>query len=63
VLADEALSADKFKLEMMGVLEKAIADLDASRAREGAKLEAVLRERLDSMARLAEQARPLVPAA
>ena len=63
VLADEALSADKFKLELMGVLERAIADLDASRAREGAKLEAVLRERLDSMAKLAEQARPLVPAA
>jgi uncharacterized protein (TIGR00255 family) len=63
VLADEALSADKFKLELMGVLERAIADLDASRAREGAKLEAILRERLDSMARLVEQARPLVPAA
>jgi uncharacterized protein (TIGR00255 family) len=63
VLADEALSAEALKLELMGVLERAIAELDASRAREGAKLEAVLRERLDSMARLVEQARPLVPGA
>jgi uncharacterized protein (TIGR00255 family) len=63
VLSDEALSADKLKLELMGVLDQAIADLDASRAREGAKLEAVLRERLDHMARLVEGARPLVPAA
>ena len=63
VLADAALSADKFKLELMGVLEQAISDLDATRAREGAKLEAVLRERLDKMARLVEDARPLVPGA
>jgi uncharacterized protein (TIGR00255 family) len=63
VLADEALSPDKLKLELMDVLERAIADLDASRAREGAKLEAVLRERLDRMAKLIEEARPLVPGA
>jgi uncharacterized protein (TIGR00255 family) len=63
VLADAALSADKFKLELMGVLEQAIGELDASRAREGAKLEAVLRERLGSMAKLVEDARPLVPGA
>ena len=61
VLADQALSADKLKLELMGVLERAIGELDASREREGAKLEAVLRERLDSMARLVADARPLVP--
>ena len=63
VLADDALSPDRLKDELMGVLESAIADLDASRAREGAKLEAVLRERLASMARLVEEAKPLVPAA
>jgi len=63
VLTDEALSPDKLKLELMDVLERAIADLDASRAREGAKLEAVLRERLDRMAKLIEEARPLVPGA
>jgi len=63
VLADEALSAEALKGEVMGVLERAIGELDATRAREGAKLEAVLRERLDAMARLSEQARPLVPGA
>jgi uncharacterized protein (TIGR00255 family) len=63
VLADEALSADRLKLELMGVLDRAISELDASREREGAKLEAVLRERLDAMAKLVEQARPLVPGA
>ena len=61
VLADQALSADELKLEVMGVLGKAIGELDASREREGAKLEAVLRERLDAMARLVADARPLVP--
>ena len=63
VLADEALSPEALKLELAGVLERAIEDLDASREREGAKLEAVLRERLDAMARLVGEARPLVPGA
>jgi len=63
VLADAALSPEALKLELAGVLERAIGELDASREREGAKLEAVLRERLDSMAKLVEQARPLVPGA
>ena len=63
VLADGALSAEELKLELMGVLGRAIGELDASREREGAKLEAVLRERLDAMAKLVEQARPLVPGA
>jgi uncharacterized protein (TIGR00255 family) len=63
VLADDALSPDRVKDELLGVLAGAIADLDASRAREGAKLEVVLRERLASMAKLVEEARPLVPAA
>ena len=63
VLADDALSPDRVKDVLLGVLRTAIADLDASRAREGAKLEVVLRERLDSMAKLVDEARPLVPAA
>jgi uncharacterized protein (TIGR00255 family) len=63
VLADQALSAEALKRELMGVLDRAIGDLDASREREGAKLEAILRERLDAMAKLVEQARPLVPGA
>jgi uncharacterized protein (TIGR00255 family) len=63
VLADQALSAEALKLELMGVLERAISELDASREREGAKLAAVLRERLDAMVNLVGEARPLVPGA
>ena len=63
VLADQALSAEALKRELMGVLGRAVGELDASREREGAKLEAVLRERLEAMAQLVEQARPLVPGA
>src|SRR4051812_5517305 len=63
VLADETLSADTLKEEVLAVLDRAIADLDQTRMREGAKLEAVLRERLGSMQQLVKEAQPLVPAA
>ena len=63
VLADASLSPDKLKDEVLGLLGRAIAELDASRMREGAKLEAVLRERLDSMAKLVREAQPLLPGA
>jgi len=63
VLADESLSPDKLKDEVLGLLGRAIADLDASRMREGGKLEAVLRERLDAMAHLVKDAQPLLPTA
>ena len=63
VLADEALSADKLKDEVLAVLDRAIGELDQSRMREGAKLEAVLRERLSSMEKLVKDAQPLMPAA
>ena len=63
VLADEALSADKLKDEVLAVLDRAIGELDQSRMREGAKLEAVLRERLASMEKLVKDAQPLMPAA
>lgn len=63
VLADESLSAEKLKEQVLGLLERAIADLNASRVREGAKLDTVLRERLDKMAELVRDAGPLIPAA
>jgi uncharacterized protein (TIGR00255 family) len=63
VLADESLSADKLKETVLGLIERAVNELNQSRAREGAKLEAVLRERLDSMAQLVKQAAPLLPGA
>ena len=63
VLADASLSPDKLKDEVLGLLGRAIAELDASRMREGAKLEQVLRDRLDSMASLVREAQPLLPGA
>jgi uncharacterized protein (TIGR00255 family) len=63
VLADTALAADQLREAVLALLERAIAELNASRAREGEKLAAVLRERLASMAALVEQAKPLIPAA
>jgi uncharacterized protein (TIGR00255 family) len=63
VLADATLSPEKMREEVMSLLDRAIHDLDQTRAREGEKLAAVLRERLDTMAMLAKEAQPLMPAA
>jgi uncharacterized protein (TIGR00255 family) len=63
VLADESLSPEKLKESVLAQLERAISELNASRAREGAKLEAVLRERLDRMSELVREAQPLIPGA
>lgn len=63
VLADATLSPEQLREAVLALLEQAIHDLDQSRAREGAKLEAVLRERLDRMAALVKEAQPLMPAA
>jgi uncharacterized protein (TIGR00255 family) len=63
VLADESLSAEKLKEQVLSLLERAIAELNASRVREGGKLDTVLRERLDRMAELVREAGPMIPAA
>jgi len=63
VLAEESLSADTAKDQVLGLLARAIRDLDQTRAREGEKLEAILRDRLDRMAVLAKEAEPLMPGA
>jgi uncharacterized protein (TIGR00255 family) len=63
VLADESLSPDKLKEDVIGLIGRAIAELNQSRAREGAKLEEVLRERLARMSELVREAQPLVPGA
>jgi uncharacterized protein (TIGR00255 family) len=63
VLAEESLSADRAKEQVLGLIAQAIADLDQTRAREGQKLETVLRERLDSMQALVTEAQPLIPGA
>jgi len=63
VLAEESLSAEGASAQVMALLERAIVELDQTRAREGAKLEAILRERLDRMAALVKDAEPLMPGA
>jgi uncharacterized protein (TIGR00255 family) len=63
VLADESLTPDRMREEVMSLLAQAIRELDATRQREGAKLQAVLRERLDAIAALVAEARPLLPQA
>jgi uncharacterized protein (TIGR00255 family) len=63
VLADASLSADAMKETVMALMAKAIGELDHTRRREGAKLEAILRGRLDSIAALVKDAAPLMPGA
>ena len=63
VLADESIRADTVKDALMALMDRALADLDQTRAREGAKLEIVLRERLERMSVLVKEAQPLLPAA
>ena len=63
VLADATLSPEQLREEVLALLGRAIHELDQTRAREGAKLEAVLRERLESMSVLVKEAQPLMPAA
>ena len=63
VLAEESLSVESVGSQVLGLLDRAIVELDQTRAREGAKLEAILRERLDRMSALVKEAEPLMPGA
>jgi uncharacterized protein (TIGR00255 family) len=63
VLAETTLSPERVKDDVMSLLERALGDLDQTRQREGAKLEAVLRERLARMSQLVTEAGPLMPGA
>jgi uncharacterized protein (TIGR00255 family) len=63
VLGDQSSAGDALREEAMDVMKRALADLNASRQREGAKLAEVLRQRLDGMAALVKEAAPLVPGA
>ena len=63
VLGEESLSADRAKDQVLALLAKAVAELDQTREREGAKLEAILRERLERMQGLVAEAQPLIPGA
>jgi uncharacterized protein (TIGR00255 family) len=63
VLADESLTAERMKAEVVALMGRALAELGETRGREGAKLEAVLRERLDGISVLVKEAQPLLPGA
>jgi len=63
VLADESLSADRMKETVLALVARAVKELDSTRAREGAKLEALLRQRLDGITALVKDAAPLMPGA
>lgn len=63
VLADESLSPEQLKEEVLSLVQRALTDLNQTREREGAKLERLLRERLGRMAELVSEAAPLLPGA
>jgi uncharacterized protein (TIGR00255 family) len=63
VLAEATLSPDRVREDLMGILDRALGDLDQTRRREGGKLEMVLRERLARMSELVIEAEPLMPGA
>ena len=57
----ESSSPRDWAHELMALATAAVADLLSSREREGARLAAMLQERLASLRQLAQQAMPLVP--
>ena len=63
VLAGSAFSLDAAREAVAALAASAVADLTATRRREGEKLAAVLRERLEGVAALVLRTRPLAPAA
>jgi uncharacterized protein (TIGR00255 family) len=63
VLAEDAVSGEALREEVLALAAAALDELDQARRREGAKLERGLLERLESMAALAREAAPLIPAA
>lgn len=63
VLADASLSSEAQKELVLSLVAKAVAELTNTRMREGGKLDAILRERLDSIGALVKDAGPLMPGA
>jgi len=61
VMSAEALGTDAAKDALLALLKKAIEELNATRAREGEKLAAMLGERLDRIEVLVKQITPLIP--
>lgn len=63
VLANEAISPERLQAECLSLLEAVLAEFIASRAREGARLADVLRERATRMRAEVAKVEPMVPAA
>lgn len=63
VLAAETLDAERLQAECFALLDAALADFLASRAREGEKLAAALKERIARMRAEVAKVEPMVPVA
>jgi uncharacterized protein (TIGR00255 family) len=61
VMAAEALGTDEAREKLLALLRQAIEELNATRAREGEKLGAMLVERLNGIDGLVKQVTPLIP--
>lgn len=61
VMSAEALGSDAAKEGLMVLFKNAIAELNATRSREGEKLGAMINERLDGIEVLVKQVTPLIP--
>ena len=61
VMSAEALGTDAAKQKLMGLFKNAIAELTATRQREGEKLGAMINQRLDGIEALVKQVTPLIP--
>ena len=62
VMSAEALGTDAAKEGLITLFKTAIAELNATRQREGEKLAALINERLDGIEVLVKQVTPLIPA-
>lgn len=61
ITADQSLIAENVKEPLFSMLSTALVDLDATRAREGMKLAALIIERLDRIEQLVHMVTPLIP--
>ena len=61
VLSPEAMGTDAAKETLLSLFKTAIAELNATRQREGEKLAATINERLDGIESLVRQVTPLIP--
>ncbi|MEC5398268.1 YicC/YloC family endoribonuclease [Uliginosibacterium sp. H1] len=63
MLAEDAAAQDTLNAELQALAKQALEELRDTRAREGEKLAAMLRDRVAQMRVLVERATPLIPAA